>query len=391
MASYATEILNIEARLQTLTEKFGVSLLKESTFNKFISKVEDREEKERFLTLFSTVKAALDNTFPNEYDIKPRLHPVVKFIPFTYGLNSLSDTNWYEYVDYKIEGFDVIVHFPEVEITNSLGQKHTIKNLFVKFLFESTGMKEDCFGARTELSSSEHSVGGYRHSHLTRERLDKDMEWGSFCRGSDHFAMSILGIVGRHPLQEEIELMLESLKLFVRWESLEGGPYITMDKIIEQSKDVPTLSSREISHYVSIVRAGAEVIKLSRDFTPEEKTIHWKINKGKLQIIEDETFEKFLVKAASTNLGIVIDSKLFLTRDHNKNYFQRKSVNEQLLGSKHLLLVFRGQKFHATITKGEEIKVDSSQLYLHPKIKKYVKQWLEHNANYQAFIESQQS
>lgn len=127
------------------------------------------------------------------------------------------------------------VLYPEIEITNTRKEKHTIKNLVVVFSlkWDSYFKKwkiDEMTGLRLTLSYLELNKL-YPHSHLSATRLTdkfKSMSSSKFCLGSSTLGMSIAEY-NTESNREQSNLVLEgilyTLDTYVTWESLEGVPH----------------------------------------------------------------------------------------------------------------------------------------------------------------------
>ena len=125
--------------------------------------------------------------------------------------------------------------YPEIEITNTNKEKHTIKNLVVVFSlkWDSSFKKwkiNDMTGLRLTLSYLELNKS-YSHSHLNSNSITskfKSMTSSKFCLGSSTLGMSIAEY-NTESNKEQSNLVLEgilyTLDTYVTWESLEGVPY----------------------------------------------------------------------------------------------------------------------------------------------------------------------
>ena len=127
------------------------------------------------------------------------------------------------------------VLYPEIEITNTNKEKHTIKNLVVVFSlkWDSYFKKwkiDEMTGLRLTLSYLELKKL-YSHSHLNCGTLTssfKSMTSTKFCLGSSTLGMSIAEY-NTESNKEQSTLVLEgilyTLDTYVTWESLEGVPH----------------------------------------------------------------------------------------------------------------------------------------------------------------------
>ena len=127
------------------------------------------------------------------------------------------------------------VLYPEIEITNTNKEKHTIKNLVVVFSLQWSSLFrkwqiEDMRGLRLTLSYLELNKS-YSHSHLSSSNVTdyfKSMTTSKFCLGSSTLGMSIAEY-NTESNKEQSNLVLEgilyTLDTYVTWESLEGVPH----------------------------------------------------------------------------------------------------------------------------------------------------------------------
>ena len=125
--------------------------------------------------------------------------------------------------------------YPEIEITNTNKEKHTIKNLVVVFplRWDSYFRKwrlEEMTGLRLTLSYLELNKS-HSHSHLASSSLTsnfKSMTSSKFCLGSSTLGISIADY-NTERNKEQSNLVLEgilyTLDTYVTWESLEGVPH----------------------------------------------------------------------------------------------------------------------------------------------------------------------
>lgn len=131
--------------------------------------------------------------------------------------------------------FYIIVHFPEVNITNSKRRTHVIKDLYVKINIDLNYITDvnndqvaniELDGWRGSLSEEEYQ-SSYSHSHFSGNGIER---WSTFCLGSSDFAM-ILQTMKFSITPEDWTLLFLSLENYVSWESIEGGPYKHIESI----------------------------------------------------------------------------------------------------------------------------------------------------------------
>lgn len=142
----------------------------------------------------------------------------------------------------------VMIYFPEFEMTNSKGMRHTIKDLYVRYVIEPIIDRDyweigsykaivSMQGIRGSLSLKEYQ-SNYGHSHLNTGNTC----WSNFCTGKSEYNL-LLQNVQLSLLEEDWVMLFLSLENYLVWESLEGGPYCK----IEQMKYQKSIESSTIS------------------------------------------------------------------------------------------------------------------------------------------------
>ena len=128
-------------------------------------------------------------------------------------------------------GTSVYIWFPKETISNSKGQKHTIYDLYIKVEFIDSKFV-DMKTIRTSFTLAELS-SGYSHSHSPSESYVQD---ATICKYTEERSCCL----GTGPLGQLMGDYIDSnilmslciyIEKWVRWESLEGGPYVRMEQI----------------------------------------------------------------------------------------------------------------------------------------------------------------
>lgn len=137
----------------------------------------------------------------------------------------------------------VYIWFPKETISNSKGQKHTIYDLYIKVEFINSKFV-DMKTIRTSFTLAELS-SGYSHSHSPRASYVQD---APICKYTEERSCCL----GTGPLEQLMgdyinPYLLMSLCIYiekwVRWESLEGRPYIKMETIENTGLEAASLPS----------------------------------------------------------------------------------------------------------------------------------------------------
>lgn len=121
---------------------------------------------------------------------------------------------------------NVYIHYPTLEIKNSLGQTHTIHDLVIRFSLQNDTVICGLQGMRYSWTPEELS-NYYSHSHLNI-RIEKFQD---FCLGGGSNFKTFFDNLQKVNSTEEFELFLIQLESYLSWESLEGTPYISISKL----------------------------------------------------------------------------------------------------------------------------------------------------------------
>lgn len=169
---------------------------------------------------------------------KPRLYQIASDI-FGEELVDVQGTN---------TSFHLYILFPEINITNSKGHKHLIRELFVKFSIavSNYGYSTQMTGMRTALTPAE-VARSYGHSHLPQEAAKG--QFVDFCQGNSLFKAITTNLISR-PTEDQWTLALLSLTKYLEWESLEGGPHKEMRNIGVDSSFRPINFAAELLRFI---------------------------------------------------------------------------------------------------------------------------------------------
>jgi hypothetical protein len=119
----------------------------------------------------------------------------------------------------------LILVYPVVPITNSLGHKHTLHNMLVKLDISDDGGIYRVQGGRATLCKEEIRTG-FRHSHI-HSQTGGALYWDDFCLGAGTMR-NMIDKMKKPNSAFEFSLFLDQLKAYLEWESLEGTPYISI-------------------------------------------------------------------------------------------------------------------------------------------------------------------
>ncbi len=140
--------------------------------------------------------------------------------------------------NYFSKPLSLTIRYPEIHITNSNNFHHTIRDLFVNMKFNSNGLLTENFNIQRSTYTKEELVIRYVHSHvpsLNSRSIGELSSKHSPCVGTGGFVISlniIKGLTGEiYDEESEITRFFTLLDSFLSWESLEGVPYISIEKL----------------------------------------------------------------------------------------------------------------------------------------------------------------
>jgi hypothetical protein len=191
----------------------------------------------------------------------------------------------------------VVIHYPEIEITNTEERCHNIKDLFIEFQVKKSDFTNDngepvwgmynLKGTRSYLTYDEWFVG-YLHSHLPSNKFNSfsdAFKLGNFCLGDNTEIVNQQEELYMNYTPEGFELFLWTLDSLVRWESIEGVPHIRIERIKVGSEvnQVSISDTRNLAEYYDNMRTM--ISNLDVDFVFSE--YRYKIKKN-------NKFERFV-------------------------------------------------------------------------------------------------
>lgn len=282
----------------------------------------------------------------------------------------------------KIDIRGIVIKFPIVNITNSRRNRHTIRDLFVRTVFQKRDGRlhlGNVQGGRTTFTFAEVN-SRYLHSHLQGISIDNNFRtpgYGNFCTGSGDINISIADINSLGFSPERFISYLLNLQTLVSWESLEGVPYRKMAEI-----NSLTQGARVFNYYEGNTTYLINVIKMHKAFLKTGLKLNFKLENSVLKLIEDETYTQFLNR-------IPIDEGqkhkflcLNAGPDNPHTYYVYGSTGNRpvipIITNKY---IFQGVEVPVVIT---DVPVDEEpviEYVFHPRVKEAIKKEFEYAAN----------
>lgn len=364
-------IFEVTQRAETLSKYFSMKFSKN-----FEGLAEKQRLPKRFIQFCKEAWEILEELYPGRGDIHFTLQPLFKEYQNTYGSNHINQFAVFD--KFQITEIHLVIHWPEITITNSKKHEVTLRNLFTRIPVQISNHSTRgtlsfnvIQGVRTSVTPIEFQKG-YSHSHLPSHNWNKSeqrCEWKNFCTGQGDINM-VTATLNDNLDMDTLKLLLMQVQPFLEWESLEGRPYIRMINVINKDIGLPVVESTLCANILDQLK-----FSISRR---KDLDLDWKLYNGKFIIVDNEKFEEMFRSHLNTYLT---NNQIFMFKDEQGEYFTESTQRRDLYDQAPEFIPFRGQKIHFKV-EGEFKKAGPSDTkYVHPKIKHYVKQQLELKAN----------
>lgn len=144
------------------------------------------------------------------------------------NLESILDYHGYNF------NLSIVVHFPEVTITNETGQSHKMQDVYTRTTLGANGHMQGYMQLTKTTFSLPEYKWGYIHSHLPKWVTDRadatSLGFRAPCFGSGPIRSTMLTLsVDYEP--DMWYLYCAEMQKYVETESLKGGPYIRMENM----------------------------------------------------------------------------------------------------------------------------------------------------------------
>jgi len=323
---------------------------------------------------WSWMKKFVDNGY---FDISTDIQKeIVKQMMDT--LNTVYKDRW-SFQFYHLNKFPhILIYFPKFNISNSEGRTHEILDLYIRLEFNGildTGpyLKSQITGFRTTLTEKEKS-SGYIHSHIYSDSDYFDYfnenydgcNYRSFCLGTSEVGDLIQLIIGAETFDKNLfELFLLTLDSYVKWESLEGGPYIRMSQI--------SMVRGNTGRYSYNNSYSAQLFSAVNENKELQKKWSYTNSNGNINVVESLDFINSLKK-------MLVHKKYFylLCTKSGKDYYKIGEEGAFAKAAYNKYVLFRGSKRYLKI-KITDLKNNTSEnnpetLHIYPLLlEKFIK------------------
>ena len=331
--------------------KDQVQLLPKKEVPKYKKQVEERIERlqNQDKEVLKQVEESLQAIFPNNWDLVKN--------------KSLIDT------------YILTIKFPVFEIINGKGTKHLIQDLYVKWAFKKGFViSKPLSGIRGLVDYVEYK-SGYIHSHLPSVNYangDLSPGFNTFCLGSGDFATanSEWTCDDHQFTQEGFELLLYQLDAYVRWESLQGGPYMRMENIAIGGRNRYLDRNETIRSFNTAIK---ELVSFPLKFDNIKN--RFKVELFLLEPVLSTLKDIYKIKKTSGGDYLFGD----ISRSAIENWIDEGNKAGQVAP----ILTFKGEEVFFKVKELDKEYSDSQLLEVaHPDITKYVAEELTRKTNH---------
>lgn len=286
----------------------------------------------------------------------------------------------------------LVIYFPEVNISNSSGREHTIKDLFIEVDFGYNSDKRrlkisGIAGGRMTQSYAEWS-SDYMHSHLSTRKIKTSTLaeapfYQEFCTGSGNINIYSADLNMEGFSEERLLRYFMQISTLVSWESLEGTPYRYMKNISVKSSGLRHAPGRrnrpsEAEAYalydltIEKYKHNKKIPELGFIFTG----LHYEVQDNK----KLDDFLLFAVDNERTRRDHLCYYEVTTGIHYNYEVEEETAVAPNIKK----FYIFQGVeiKFHIEANP-EQIKVERDYI-IHPDKKEYIKKILKYEINCKA-------
>ncbi len=372
-------------------KRFFELLLSKNLVHTYCGHSIGKKDKKKVLEQYEYIINFFNNFYNNNWSIEIRPH-------MTYVSNT-------SYIKYNIY---FVVLYPEVPITNRNNSTHLIKDLLVSHQlridvsnYSQPNLSfESIEGTRLTQSLAEWA-SNYRHSHLYalyRAPIEDLSLFSPFCTGTFEELINEMNYNMTHcgiSSEEMLEKYFIVVDNFIRYESIEGTPYIRFSRVSSNNYtrnnsgnvDLENLSSRSIALDCNSVISSL----LHYKYYNESPSLgfNYYYNNNKIKLIKDNTLES-IIKDYIINQDD-IEHKKYLCLHKVDNTYESYVNNDNLIintdileqaervNNSNLTFLFRNVELKAYIEipeQTEENTISNNDLVIYPRfLKIFIKQY----------------
>ena len=300
-----------------------------------------------------------------------------------------SDNNFDYFIQHGSKYYGIYVNlritikFDEVEMTNRNEISYFINNLFVRFNISSIGVISKLQGTRSSISYEEYKTN-YIHSHLPRGITNLGRFTG-FCIGENSeltIAQAYFNesVINKSNIYESFLFFLNQIEAFVKYESLEGGPYVKIEEVYKQIKINNKPTRIDFSNLNSIAVDYLETFKYLTKKDLSEIIDETCAVENKVHIMNEHKFKSILFSNNTVQLiynnisNHYFKELLVLTYNGKDVTTANKDLILNLSSISNNKFEFNGEKIIPIVKSNSDFDTSKIKYDLHHSFKNYIVQ-----------------
>ena len=277
----------------------------------------------------------------------------------------------------------ILVHFPEVTVTNEFNNSINIKDLYMKVILYSSGQFHSVLGTRTTFTPLQYKAR-YIHSHIPKLLYDKLGKFDKCCLGTGPLKNITYTMQVEHDINQW-RLFCFELSRYVTIESLAGGPYAKLTSVTDQD-NLPQIVSN-IFYSEKNYDESPEYSKMLNDFFIQlpnidilkfnyNNTYRFALNNLELLVFISNAFitwynqssYRFMPNCTLKDM-LKLDLLLQVTIENNiiRKLWKKESLSIEEEISEATLFYFKGQEIKLSLIDEDNIDSQLKYLLLNPK------------------------
>jgi hypothetical protein len=267
--------------------------------------------------------------------------------------------------------FNVIVHYPELTITNTLNIIHKITDLFCVYYFNQYGTFYTSPRVFRTTITLDEVIANYSFSHASRGAY-YCIDPSGLCLGSTVLSDMVDKMRCTNTFNEEsLAIILYQFEDYFRWESLEGGPYIKLSEIGAASEQLNSVSNDDL-----VTSKNAFLQKFDEFPITFNKLNKW----GEFIVEHTPEFEDLVTQIATIKVNKIPTTGRYVS---NQNLNRAKILEDKIYVYRGIeVFKFKNKEFPFTIYDNYNPEEQSKfPEVAHPEITKYILEELNKEIN----------
>ena len=261
----------------------------------------------------------------------------------------------------------IVIYFPKIDVTSEANAVETIYDVYFRFkisIYTANTISIENLGITKSTYTYSQYKSGYLWSHTPSvSKNNQTIEFSKLCLGESNIRDAKKTLNNEKWKKSYFGLFLMSIKSYLEWESIQGGPYIKISTINNKNYN--------IKDYKHTMDDNAMILRLLK--TLPSNLIKFKFTGSNHYDINIEGIEKILVKRLPAKFRVVYDlnGKAFIPTGNI-----RPEININMIKSN---VMFKGVPLQLKVIPDKEYK--EYDYRLHPAIRNIIINQIKYLAN----------